>query len=53
MQADFSLADTISAIDRQYEDGHGPKDEVYDDVLPQAAEGMGSGGLSVLILLLP
>ena len=43
MQADFSLADTISAIDRQYEDGPGAKDDVFDDVLPQAAEGMGSG----------
>ncbi|XP_072173812.1 testis-expressed protein 9-like [Diadema setosum] len=41
-QADFSLADTISAIDRQYEEGNPPSDAVFDDVLPQAAEGMGS-----------
>lgn len=42
LQADFSLADTISALDKQYEEGNIPSDAVFDDVLPQAAEGMGS-----------
>lgn len=42
--ADFSLGDTISNIERRVEAG-GPADEFdgTDDVLPQAAEGMGSG----------
>ena len=39
---DFSLADTIQAIEGRLDDGTLPADTL-DDVLPQAAEGMGSG----------
>ncbi|XP_038058345.1 testis-expressed protein 9-like [Patiria miniata] len=38
---DFSLADTIHAIEGRLDDGTLPSDTL-DDVLPQAAEGMGS-----------
>ncbi|XP_022088557.1 testis-expressed protein 9-like isoform X2 [Acanthaster planci] len=38
---DFSLADTIQAIEGRLDDGTLPADTL-DDVLPQAAEGMGS-----------
>ena len=43
VQADYSLADTFSAFDKQYAEGNAPADGEYDDILPQAAEGMGSG----------
>ncbi|KAJ8035559.1 Testis-expressed protein 9 [Holothuria leucospilota] len=38
----FSLGDTITDIERRVEDGAGETYGLMDDVLPQAAEGMGS-----------
>ncbi|XP_003726002.2 testis-expressed protein 9 [Strongylocentrotus purpuratus] len=42
VQADYSLADTFSAFDKQYAEGNPAAAGEYDDILPQAAEGMGS-----------